>query len=73
VVSTLPATLGKATYLLADTGFFSQGNIAACEAAESEPFIAVAREDHHPGWRDRFAEPEPLEADAPRVDGKDGA
>ncbi len=25
----------------------------------------MAREDHHPGWRERFAEPEPLAADAP--------
>lgn len=64
VIATLPATLGKVTDLLADTGFFSKGNIAACEEAKIEPFIAVAREDHHPGWRERFAEPEPLEADA---------
>jgi transposase len=64
VIATLPATLGKVTDLLADTGFCSKGNIAACEEAKIEPFIAVAREDHHPGWRERFAEPEPLEADA---------
>ncbi len=25
----------------------------------------MAREDHHPGWRERFAEPEPLAADTP--------
>ena len=57
VIATLPATLGKVTDLLADTGYCSKGNIAACEGAEIEPFIAVAREEHHPGWRERFAEP----------------
>ena len=64
VIATLPATLGKVTDLLADTGYCSKGNIAACEGAEIEPFIAVAREDHHPGWRERFAEPGPLYAAA---------
>lgn len=63
-LATLPATLGKVEHLLADTGYCSKGNLAACEAAGIEPFIAVAREDHHPGWRERFSEPEPLAADA---------
>jgi hypothetical protein len=29
-----------------------------------EPLIAVARQDHHPHWSERFAQPEPLQADA---------
>lgn len=64
VIATLPATLGKVDCLLADTGYCSKDNLAACEQAEIEPFIAVAREDHHPGWRERHTEPEPLAADA---------
>jgi transposase len=64
VIATLPVTLGKVTDLLADTGYCSKSNLAACEEARIEPYIAVAREDHHPGWRERFAEPEPLAADA---------
>jgi transposase len=64
VIAKLPATLGEVTDLLADTGYCSKSNIAACEEAKVEPYIAVAREDHHPGWRERFSEPEPLEADA---------
>lgn len=64
-IAALPALLGQVERLLADTGYCSQGNLAACEEARIEPFIAVAREDHHPGWRERFAEPEPLAADAP--------
>ena len=43
--------------MLGDRGYSSERNIAACEVAEIEPYLAVAREDHHPGWRERFAEP----------------
>ena len=64
-IAAMPTTLGQVEHLLADTGYCSKGNVAACEAAGVEPFIAVAREDHHPGWRERFAEPEPLAVDAP--------
>jgi len=64
VIATLPASLGRIEHFLADTGYCSKNNIAACEAAKIEPFIAVVREDHHPGWRERFSEPEPLDADA---------
>jgi hypothetical protein len=65
IIGTHPATLGKVEQLLADTGYCSKSNIAACEAADIEPFMAVAREDHHPDWRERFTEPAPLDADAP--------
>ncbi len=63
-IARLPAALGKIDSLLVDAGYCSESNIAACEAAHIEPFMAVAREDHHPGWRERFTEPEPLDADA---------
>jgi type II secretory pathway component PulJ len=53
-IAAMPATLGQVEHLLADTGYCSKGNLAACEEARIEPFIAVAREDHHPGWRERF-------------------
>ena len=56
--------LGVVERLIADTGFSSEKNIKACEAADIEPLIAVAREDHHPGWRERHGEPSPLPADA---------
>ena len=56
--------LGAVERLIADTGFSSEKNIKACETAEIEPLIAVAREEHHPGWRERHSEPEPLPADA---------
>jgi len=57
-------TLGAVECLIADTGFSSEKNIRACEAARIEPLIAVARDEHHPGWRERHSEPSPLPADA---------
>lgn len=59
--------LGMPTCLLADTGFCSEKNIAACEDAGVAPLIAVARDQHHPGWRERHSEPSPLAADATAV------
>ncbi len=64
-IAALHVILGQVEHLLADTGYCSKSNLAACEEARIEPFIAVARVDQHPGWRERFAEPEPLAADAP--------
>lgn len=45
-----PETLEAVEYLIADTRFFSEKNIQACEAAKINPLIAVARDEHHPGW-----------------------
>jgi transposase len=59
--------LGKADCLLADTGFCSEKNILACEAAGLAPLIAVARDQHHLDWRERHSEPLPLAADATPV------
>ena len=66
-LAALPTCVGQAEQLLADTGYCSQANLAACESAGVEPFIAVARESHHIGWRERFAEPAPLADDAPAL------
>lgn len=60
VLEAQSAVLGKAHCLVADTGFCSEKNILACEAAQVAPLIAVAREAHHPGWRERHSEPAPL-------------
>ena len=42
-VIALPDTLGKAETLLADNGYFSAANVAACEAAAVQPLIAMGR------------------------------
>ena len=57
-------TLGAVERLMADTGYSSEKNIKACEAAHIEPLIAVAKEEHHPGWRERHSEPAALPAEA---------
>ncbi len=60
----LPGSLGRVDSLIADCGFCSDKNIAACEAAGVKPYMAVARQDHHPHWSERFAQPAPCPHDA---------
>ena len=55
----LPQSLGKADTLLANTGYFSTTNVAACEQAGIDLHIAVKRESHHQPPLERFAEPMP--------------
>lgn len=59
-LAALPESLGKADTLLADTGYFSAKNVAACEKAGIDPHIAVKRENHHQPPLARFAEPMPI-------------
>ena len=73
------AVLGSVERLIADSGFSSEKNIKACEAAQIEPLIAVARDEHHPGWRERHSEPgalpdnaTPMQAMAHRLKTKAG-
>ena len=56
--------IGAVECLIADAGYCSEKNIKACEAAGIEPLIAVARDEHHPNWRERHSEPSPLPDDA---------
>ena len=58
-VVALADALGKAETLLADNGYFSASNVAACEAAAVQPLIAMGREAHYPSLNARFAEPPP--------------
>ncbi len=59
-LAALPEELGTITDLLADNGYFSEENVAACEKRELTPFIAAGREEHHEPLWDRFREPPPL-------------
>jgi len=75
----LPEALGEVGDLLADNGYFSEGNVNACAAAGIEPVIAMGREAHHPPLGERFAQdptapenPTPLEAMRHRLQTKDG-
>jgi transposase len=51
----LPEELGLTEKLLADSGYLSTANVERCEAARIEPLIALGRQCHHVGWRQRFA------------------
>jgi transposase len=67
MVNTLQAqatVLGDVKVLIADTGYCSEKNVVACDEAGIESLIAVARQDHHPHWSERFTQPAPLKADA---------
>lgn len=69
ILATLKAragVLGAVDCLIADAGYCSEKNIQACQAAGIEPLIAVARDEHHPGWREWHSEPPPLPDDVPR-------
>lgn len=63
-----PEGLNQPATWLADTGYYSEKNVTMCVAAKIEPLIAVKRDAHHPGWRERFSEPEPLAEGASAVE-----
>ncbi len=61
----VPAELGAIPVAVLDTGYFSQANIQALEAAHIDAYIATGRDPHNRGWRAYFAEagdPPPPEA-----------
>jgi transposase len=67
-IAALPEGMNTPETMLADTGYFSEKNVIVCLEAEVEPLIAVGRDTHHPGWKERFGEPEPLATDATPVE-----
>jgi len=60
-IDVLPDELGGPEILLADNGYFSAANVAACEAAGIDPLIAMGRQSHHPSLDERFAAPPPAQ------------
>src|SRR5271170_4821743 len=70
-IAGLPDALGKVGELLADNGYFSEGNVNACAAAGIDPVIAMGREAHHPALDDRFAEPPPAPQDPTPLEAMD--
>jgi hypothetical protein len=59
--------VGVPDQLLADTGYFSAANVAACIDAGIEPLIAMKRSAHHLPVLDRWTEPRSLAEDADAV------
>ena len=75
----LPDALGKVETLLADNGYFSAANVAACVAAGIDPLVAMGRQPHYPPLAERFEDtppapenPTPVEAMAYRLKTPDG-
>jgi transposase len=61
----IPSELGTPDTASADNGYFSENNVAACEARGIDPLIATGREPHHRSWQTYFAElPAPPPEDA---------
>jgi transposase len=78
-IAALPPELGQVDELLADNGYYSEGNVNACAARGIEPVIAMGREAHHPLLAERFARdptapenPTPVEAMRHRLQTKAG-
>lgn len=65
--------LGEVKCMIGDTGLCSEKNILAYEKVHLDAFIAVAREEHHPGWRERHSEPAPLPASQCHANADHGA
>ena len=66
-IAALPKALGSVTQFIADCGYFSETNVAACEQKQMTPYIAVDRQSHNQPLWDRFREPPPLPDDADAV------
>jgi len=66
-LAVLPEALGSTTEFLADSGYYSETNVNACEDAGITPYIAVDRQSHNQSPFDRFKEPPPLPDDADSV------
>jgi len=63
-IDKLPDALGQPEALLADTGYFSADNVAACCGRKIEPLIAMGRDSHHVPLAERLAK----DAPAPETD-----
>lgn len=66
-LAVLPEELGTVTELIADSGYYSETNVIACEGKGVIPYIAVDRQEHNQTPWDRFSEPPPLPDDADSV------
>ena len=63
-LTALPETLGTVDGLLADAGYFSQGNVEHCQQAAILPYISPKRDAHNQRRQERLLDPAPLPADA---------
>lgn len=53
-IAALPESLGQATHLLADTGYFSESNVNLCQKSEIKALIPEKRRKHNLPLKERF-------------------
>lgn len=66
-IAALSEELGTINTLIADSGYFSEGNVKSCEEEDITPYIAPGREGYNQPLMERFSEPLPLPDDADAV------
>ncbi|MRS01699.1 IS1182 family transposase [bacterium] len=66
-LTALPNELGTVSELIADSGYFSETNVTACEGKGIVPYIAIDRQEHNQSVWERFKEPDPLPDSADSV------
>ena len=67
-LETLEPQLGKATGLLADTGYFSAANVLAVDNLALTPYIAIQRDKHNQPLLQRFEPDAPPDDNASPLD-----
>ena len=55
----LPAQMGTLQRVAADSGYFSQANVEDVIKRQATPYIAKARQTHHPDWKTRLSKTDP--------------
>jgi len=67
-IADLPEVLGEVDKLLADTGYFSEGNVDKCMQANLVPFIPEKRQKHNTPLAERYRKDPKLPEDASDVE-----
>lgn len=55
----LPDQMGTLQRVAADSGYFSQANVEDVIKRQAIPYIAKARQTHHPDWKTRLSKADP--------------
>jgi len=51
--------LGTIRRVTADNGYYSRDNVEDAADRKATPYMATARQSHHPDWKQRLAKPDP--------------
>jgi len=59
----LPDEMGTIKRIAADSGYLSQINVEDVTDRHATPYLATGRQNHHPDWKQRLADPGPTPKD----------